>query len=81
MLTSVEDHVKAGLAVESERMSAQVNLAARKEELIAAHGDLELARAHLGETMGVPNLKASELKPTEARKRKSHNAAGLRQAV
>ena len=45
LLTSVEEHVKAGLAVESDRMSAEVNVAARKEELIAAQGDLELAWA------------------------------------
>src|ERR1035438_1782129 len=36
LLSSVDEHVKAGLAVESDRMSAQVNVAARKEELIAA---------------------------------------------
>jgi outer membrane protein TolC len=65
LLTSVEDHVKAGLAVESDRMSAQVNVAARKEELIAAQGDLELAWAELREAMGAPELKASELKPIE----------------
>ncbi len=38
LLTSVDEHVKAGLAVESDRMSAEVNVAARKEELIAAAG-------------------------------------------
>jgi outer membrane protein TolC len=65
LLTSVEDHVKAGLAVESDRMSALVNAAARKEELIAAQGDLELAWAGLREAMGVPDLKASEVKPIE----------------
>jgi outer membrane protein TolC len=65
LLTSIEDHVKAGLAVESDRMSAQVNVAARKEELIAAQGDLELAWAELREAMGAPELKASELKPIE----------------
>ncbi len=43
LLNSADDHVKAGLAVESDRMSAQVNVAARKEELIAAQGDLKLA--------------------------------------
>ena len=52
LLTSVDDHVKAGLAVESDRMSAQVNVAARKQELIAAQGDLELAWAALREAMG-----------------------------
>ncbi|MGA9667595.1 MAG: TolC family protein, partial [Terracidiphilus sp.] len=62
---SVDDHVKAGLAVESDRMSAQVNIAARKQELIAAQGDLELAWAALREAVGVPDLKATELKPIE----------------
>jgi len=65
LLASVEEHVKAGLAVESDRMSAQVNVAARKEELIAAQGDLELAWAQLSEAMGEPELKASGLKPIE----------------
>ena len=65
LLNSVEDHVKAGLAVESDRMSALVNGSARKQELIAAQGDLELAWAELREAMGVPDLEASELKPIE----------------
>ena len=65
LLNSVDEHVKAGLAVESDRMSAQVNVAARKEELIAAQGDLELAWAALREAMGAPELKASDLKPIE----------------
>ena len=65
LLTSVDEHVKAGLAVESDRMSAEVNVAARKEELIAAQGDLELAWAQLREAMGNPELKATELKPIE----------------
>jgi outer membrane protein TolC len=65
LLTSVDDHVKAGLAVESDRMSAQVNVAARKEELIAVQGDLELAWAQLREAIGAPNLEVSELKPVE----------------
>ena len=65
LLSSVDEHVKAGLAVESDRMSAQVNVAARKEELVAAEGDLELAWAALREAMGAPDLKATELKPIE----------------
>src|SRR5271157_1387070 len=65
LLSSVDEHVKAGLAVESDRMSAQVNVAARKEELIAAQGDLELAWAQLREAMGAPNLPASDLKSIE----------------
>ena len=65
LLTSVDEHVKAGLAVESDRMSAEVNVAARKEELIAAQGDLELAWAQLREAIGDPELQATELKPIE----------------
>jgi outer membrane protein TolC len=65
LLNSVDEHVRAGLAVESDRMAAQVNVAARKEELIAAQGDLELAWAQLREAMGNPDLKASELKPID----------------
>jgi outer membrane protein len=65
LLASVDDHVKAGLAVESDRMSAQVNVATRKEELIAAQGDLDLAWAELREAMGAPDLKATDTKPIE----------------
>ncbi len=65
LLNSVDEHVKAGLAVESDRMSAQVNVAARKQELISAQGDLELAWAQLREAMGAPDLKPCELKPIE----------------
>jgi outer membrane protein TolC len=68
LLTSIEERVKAGLAVESDRMSALVNEAARKEELIAAEGDLELAWAGLCEAMGAQKLEASALKPIEPHK-------------
>ena len=67
LLTSADEHVKAGLTVESDRMSAQVNVASRKQELITAQGDLDLAWAELREAMGAPDLKASELKPIEPR--------------
>jgi len=60
--------VKAGLVVESDRMSALVNAAARKEELIAAKGDLELAWVGLREAMGAQKLEASTLKPIEPHK-------------
>jgi outer membrane protein TolC len=65
LLHSVDEHVKAGLAVESDRMSAEVNAAARKQESIAAEGELELAWAQLAEAMGEPELKTVELKPIE----------------
>ncbi|MGH9560721.1 MAG: TolC family protein, partial [Terracidiphilus sp.] len=38
LLNSADDHVNAGLAVESDRMAAEVNLAAAKQSLIAAEG-------------------------------------------
>jgi len=67
LLAQTDDHVKAGLAVESDRMAAQVNLAARKEERIAAQGDLDFAWAELREAMGAPDLQASRLNPLEPR--------------
>ncbi len=66
LLASVDEHVKAGLAVESDRMSAEVNAAARKQELISAEGDLELAWAGLAEAMGSSEVQRSELKPIES---------------
>ncbi|MGA9069223.1 MAG: TolC family protein, partial [Terracidiphilus sp.] len=65
LLSTVADHVKAGLAVESDRMSAEVNAAARKQELIAAQGDLELAWAQLRMALGDTELQASTLRPIE----------------
>jgi outer membrane protein TolC len=65
LLSSVEDHVKAGLAVESDRMSAEVSVAARKQGLISAQGDVDLAWAQLRVAMGTPDLKAPALRPIE----------------
>jgi len=65
LLSSVNDRVKAGLAVESDRMSAEVNAAACKQGLIAAQGDLELAWAQLRIAMGMPDLQESKLQPIE----------------
>jgi outer membrane protein TolC len=67
LFVEVDDHVKAALAVESDRMAAEVNLAARKQELISARGDLELAWADLREAMGAPDLQVSQLNPIEPR--------------
>ncbi|HTW78761.1 MAG TPA: TolC family protein [Terracidiphilus sp.] len=65
LLESVDEHVKAGLAVESDRMSAQVNLAACKQSLIAAEGDRELAWAQLRMATGAPDLAETRLAPLE----------------
>ena len=67
LLNDVTQHVTAGLAVDSDRMAAQVNAAARKQEFIAAQGDLELAWAELGAAMGEPDLKSSALQPIDAK--------------
>jgi len=63
LLVSADDHVKAGLAVESDRMAAAVNLSARKQESIAAQGDLDLAWAELREAMSAADLQPTPLSP------------------
>lgn len=45
---------EAGLVVESDLLSARVNLAARQQELIEARNHVELAKALLNHEMGVP---------------------------
>ncbi len=63
LLASVDDHVQAGLAVESDRMSAEVNMATRQQEQIAAEGNLEIAWAQLRVAMGAPELPETALAP------------------
>jgi outer membrane protein len=65
LLSTIADHVKAGLAVESDRMSAEVNVAARKQETIAAQGDREIAWAQLRVAMGDEELQSTPLRPIE----------------
>jgi outer membrane protein TolC len=67
LLGSADDHVKAGLAVESDRMAAEVNLATTKQALIAAEGDREMAWASLRLAMGALDLAATPLAPLDAR--------------
>jgi outer membrane protein TolC len=78
LLKSTDDHVKAGLAVESDRMAAQVNLAARKQALIAAEGDRAMAWDALRLAMGAPEMTATPLAPLEAR---NYPAGELEQEV
>jgi outer membrane protein len=63
LLASAESRVKAGLAVESDRMAALVNAAARKQELIAAEGEVEIAWAQLRLATGKPEMAQQELQP------------------
>jgi len=44
----------SGLVVESDLLTAKVRMAARKQELIQARNNLDLARAQLSTAMGVP---------------------------
>lgn len=67
LLSSVDDRVRAGLAVESDRMSAQVSDPATKQGLIAAQGELDLSWAQLRLAMGAPNLGQSKLQPIQAK--------------
>lgn len=67
LLSSVGDRVKAGLAVESDRISAQVNEAAMKQGLIAAQGELDLSWARLRLAIGAPELPQSKLQAIESK--------------
>ncbi|HUY80744.1 MAG TPA: TolC family protein [Acidobacteriaceae bacterium] len=66
LLNDAKTRVKAGLAVDSDMLSAQVNLSERQQELIAAEGNADAAWAALQAAMGVDNLPASTLKPLQA---------------
>ena len=65
LLTDVTQHVNAGLAVDSDRMSAAVNAAARQQDLIAAQGNLDVAWAELRAAMGADDLQPSPLAPIQ----------------
>jgi outer membrane protein len=67
MLNDARTRVRAGLAVDSDLLSAQVNLSERQQELIAAEGNADAAWAALQAAMGVPSLPPATLKPLQAR--------------
>ncbi|HVZ83938.1 MAG TPA: TolC family protein [Terracidiphilus sp.] len=54
LLVSSKTRVSAGLAVDSDELSAAANLAARQQEEIAAEGDLQIAWAELEQAAGTP---------------------------
>ena len=69
---SSKSRVVSGLAVDSDQLSAEANLAARQQEEIAAEGDLEIAWAELERAVGsqisegarqVPDLQGTQLEP------------------
>lgn len=67
LLNDARTRVRAGLAVDSDVLSAQVNLSERQQELIAAEGNADAAWAALQSAMGVESLPQSTLKPLQAR--------------
>jgi len=67
LLQDAETRVKAGLAIDSDLLGAQVNLSARQQETIAAEGAVETAWAELEATMGSATALHPQLKPMEAK--------------
>ena len=54
VLDSSKARVESGMTVESDALAAQVNLAARQQDLIAANNALAFARARLSTALGMP---------------------------
>ena len=73
----------SGLVVESDLLTAKVRMAARQQELIRARNDVELARAQLNVSMGMPP--ESSFRLTESLSERSLHVPALaeveRQAV
>lgn len=67
LLHDARARVKAGLAVDSDMLSAQVNLSEREQEEIAAEGDVDTAWAGLEAAMGVDSAPRRVLAPIPAR--------------
>jgi len=72
LVNSSKGRVTSGLAVDSDQLLAEANLASRQQEEIAAEGDLEIAWAELERTEGaaipeearrLSDLQASQLEP------------------
>jgi outer membrane protein len=67
LLHEAQTRVKAGLAIDSDLLGAQVNLAARQQESIAAEGGVETAWAELEAAMGGAVSPRPALQPMEAK--------------
>ena len=78
ILDDSKNRFESGVVVESDYLSAQVRMAARKEDLIRAQNDLELARAQLSTSMGVSA--ENEFDPIEALTEKNLQATTLQEA-
>ena len=67
LLHDAQTRVKAGLAVDSDVLTAQVNLSQRQQEVIAAQGDVDNAWAGLETAMGVSGTPRQTLAPIPPR--------------
>jgi outer membrane protein len=67
LLHDADTRVKAGLAIDSDLLGAQVNLAARQQETIVAEGSIQTAWAALGAAMGSTVSARPILQPLAAR--------------
>lgn len=67
LLADATTRVRAGLAVDSDLLAAQVNLAARQQQSIAAQGAVETAWATLQAVMGSSRMDEPALQPLQAR--------------
>lgn len=67
LLQQAQSRVKAGLAVDSDQLSAQVNLSERQQQAITAAGNVETAWAGLAAAMGVDQLPRHGLAPLAPR--------------
>lgn len=68
LLADAKTKVRAGLAVDSDMLAAQVNLSERQQALIGAEGDTDVAWSELETAMGVhTNSPRQVLQPIQAR--------------
>ncbi|ACO32723.1 MULTISPECIES: TolC family protein [Acidobacterium] len=67
LLHDAKTRVQAGLAVDSDVLTAQVNLSERQQEKIAAEGDVERAWAALEAAMGIDHAVRHRLAPIPPR--------------
>jgi outer membrane protein TolC len=67
LVHDAQTRVKAGLAIDSDLLSAQVNLAAREQENIAAEGVAETTWAELEAAMGGAIAPRPQLQPIDAK--------------
>jgi len=75
ILERSKNRVESGVVVESDSLSAQVRLAARKQELIRAQNNLAMARAQLSAAMGLST--ESDFEPSDALAERSLPATPL----